>query len=53
MESVEVIKTPFSCKDDLHRFFALEAHGNEDAKVVVQSLACTLCGSLVVHRIKV
>ena len=53
MESkLEVIKTDFSCDGDEHRLFALEMVGQEDKAKVTVCLACTSCGTLIVHRIQ-
>lgn len=49
---VEVIRTEFSCEKDEHRLFALEMVGKETDPQVLVCLACTACGTLIVHRVK-
>lgn len=51
-KNLEVVKTEFACVGDEHRLFALEMVGQEDKAKVTVCLACTSCGTLIVHRIQ-
>jgi len=50
---VEVHRTTFACPKDEHKFFALELIGNEPTSKAIITLACTMCGTLVLHRVKI
>lgn len=51
---VEMRWTPLAAKcNDYHRFYALEEMiGNESTKTDLICLACTQCGSLIIHAVR-
>lgn len=54
-EQVEVRETPDSCKkfNVAHHLYALELISNESTKTSVIPLACTACGTLILHTVQV
>ena len=54
LNNVEIRWTPLAdnCKD-YHRFYALEEFvSNESTKTSLITLACTQCGSLIIHAVQ-
>lgn len=51
---VEIRYTPLAAKcNDYHRFYALEELiSNESTKTSLIALACTQCGSIVLHKVQ-
>lgn len=52
-DSLQILQTPFSCQNDEHRLFALDPIGVEASGKVFIPLACTNCGTLIVHALAV